>query len=80
MKSDRAFILAEIRRTAAQNGGVAPGRERFEKATGITQNDWYGKFWSKWSDAVREAGCTPGVYQQAYELDEIAKSLALLNS
>ena len=77
---DKGFILAESKRTAAQNGGVALGRERFEKATGIAQNDWYGKFWSKWSDAVREAGCTPDVYQQAYVTDEIIKSLALLNS
>lgn len=78
MRMDKAFILAEIKRTAAENGGIALGRDRFEKATGITQNDWYGKFWSKWSDAVREAGSTPDVYQQAYEIDDIAKALALL--
>jgi hypothetical protein len=71
------FILAEIRRTAADNGGVALGRERFEKATGIAQNDWYGVYWSKWSDAVREAGCTPDVYQRPYALEEITKALAL---
>jgi hypothetical protein len=75
---EKGFILAEIKRTAGDNGGIALGRERFEKATGITQNDWYGKFWSKWSDAVREAGCTPDVYQQAYSTDEIVRSLVLL--
>jgi hypothetical protein len=75
---DKDFILAEIKRTAAQNGDVALGRGRFEKATGITQNDWYGRYWSKWSDAVREAGCTPSSYQEAYDADHIVSALARL--
>lgn len=72
------FILAEIKRTAAENGGTALGRVRFEKSTGITQNDWYGRYWSKWSDAVREAGCTPNSYQEAFDTNQIVSALARL--
>ena len=55
----RDQILAEIKRIAAANGGQAPGLKSFESATGIRRHDWLGKFWSKWSDAVTEAGIKP---------------------
>ena len=54
----REFILAEIQRTASENGGDPLGRRRFESETGIKESDWYGKLWTKWSDALREAGFT----------------------
>jgi hypothetical protein len=40
-------ILAEIRRTAKANGGVALGRTRFERETGIRYGEWYGKIWNR---------------------------------
>ena len=49
-------ILAEICRTAAPNGGMPLGRERFFAETGIKEPDWRGKYWVRWSDAVRAAG------------------------
>lgn len=52
----KEHILAEIRRTAAENGGVALGKKRFLDATGIAESDWSGRYWARWSDAVREAG------------------------
>lgn len=52
-------ILDEIRRTAKVNGGAALGKRGFEAATGIRESDWSGRFWARWSDAVREAGLTP---------------------
>jgi hypothetical protein len=55
----RDQILAEIKRIADANGGQAPGLKTFESATGIRRHDWLGKFWSKWSDAVTEAGIKP---------------------
>ena len=52
-------ILSEIRRTTAENGGVALGKKRFLAATGIAESDWSGRYWARWSDALREAG-VPG--------------------
>ena len=45
-------IIGEIQRTAKTNGGKALGNQRFEAETGIKRYDWYGRFWSRWSDAV----------------------------
>lgn len=53
---EKQHILNEIRRTAKANGGDPLGRERFLTDTGIKQSDWYGKYWIRWGDAVREAG------------------------
>src|SRR5438552_10042876 len=52
----REAILSEIRRTAQENGGVALGKKRFLDATGIAESDWSGRYWTRWSDAVAEAG------------------------
>ena len=56
---DKRHILLEIARTAALHGGVTLGRERFFQETGIKESDWMGKFWARWSDAVKEAGGIP---------------------
>lgn len=75
---DRQTILSEIRRLAAENSGVAPGQDAFEKATAITQGQWRGKFWLKWSEAVSEAGFPPGRMQEAHSEDFLLACLALL--
>jgi hypothetical protein len=49
-------ILSEIRRTAADNGGVPLGIRTFGRQTGIRHTDWFGIHWRSWGDAVREAG------------------------
>jgi hypothetical protein len=56
---DKQHILAQIRSTAAANGGIALGRARFAQETGITEADWRGSHWERWADAVREAGVAP---------------------
>ena len=56
---NKQHILEEIRRTAKDNGGVALGTARFAAETGIGEAAWRGRFWARWSDAVREAGLTP---------------------
>lgn len=63
---NKEYILSEIKRTAAANGGVALGRSRFFQETGIKESDWSGKIWARWGDAVREAGFEPSQLQTAY--------------
>lgn len=73
---DRDFIIAEIRRTANENGGVPLGRGRFFKATGIKESDWLGRHWSKWGDALREAGFEPNLLQPRLADESVLESLA----
>lgn len=75
----RQHILDEIRRTAKTNGGVPLGFKRFEQATGIRHNDWFGKHWGRWGDALQEAGFAPNTLQDAFGDDVvIAKLIALI--
>ena len=74
----KEFILSEIRRTASENGGVALGRQRFASVTGIKQSDWYGRFWARWGDAVREAGYQPQKRKSAYERPKLLDHLRSL--
>jgi hypothetical protein len=53
---DREYIIAEIRRTAQEDGGVPLGRDRFTAQTGIRISDWSARFWVRWGDALLEAG------------------------
>lgn len=55
---DKAAILAWIKKSASENGGVAPGQEQLD-AIGVPKHAWRGKYWRRWNDAVVEAGCTP---------------------
>jgi hypothetical protein len=66
MMVTKAHILDEIERTAEANGGQALGRQRFYAETGIKETDWSGKYWVRWSDALREAGYAPNQFQPAY--------------
>ncbi len=73
---DKAHILAEIRRTSAGNGDRAFGSQRFEKETGIRKSDWLGRYWSKWGDAVAEAGLEPNQKREAYDDAYLLEKLA----
>jgi Meiotically up-regulated gene 113 len=75
---DKAHILREIRRTAQENGGVALGTQRFESETGIKKSDWFGRFWPKWADALREAGLAPNSLTAPIPLDELLEKYATL--
>ncbi len=57
---DRDFILSEIRRAAAENGGGSLGRLRFEELTGIRESAWRGRHWAKWAEATAAAGVESG--------------------
>jgi Meiotically Up-regulated Gene 113 (MUG113) protein len=69
-------ILAEIRRTAALNGGEALGKGRFLADTGIKESDWHGKYWVRWGDALREAGFEPNRLNAALSESHLLSSLA----
>ena len=75
---DKAQIISEIQRTAKANGGVALGFRRFEEETGISRYDWYGKFWARWGDAVREAGFEPNRMSEAYDDGFLLEKLVLI--
>jgi hypothetical protein len=75
---DRATILAEIRRAATESGGKSLGRTQFERLTGISEDVWLGKYWLRWSDAVIEAGFTPGRMQEAHPDEHLFECLAVL--
>lgn len=74
---DRDSIIAEIKRTAAENGGKPLGRARLEAETGIRPIDWM-KYWSRFGDAQREAGFEPNERTPAYDMSVLCRSLALL--
>jgi hypothetical protein len=56
MKSE---ILEHIRAIAKANGGKPPGMGAFEKETGITPGQYIGRYWARWSEALKEAGFEP---------------------
>jgi hypothetical protein len=72
----RDFIISEIRRLAASNGGAAPGEKKFIRATGIARSNWNGVHWLRWSEAVAEAGLLPNMWKQRTDRDEVLKALA----
>jgi len=57
MSVTKLYILREIKRTTQANGGTPLRRLQFESQTGIKRYDWFGVYWARWSDAVREADC-----------------------
>lgn len=75
---NKQHILDEIKRTAASNGGVPLGRERFFRETGVKPHDWLGKFWARWGDAIREAGFEPNELQTAYNEDLLIEKFIAL--
>ena len=75
---DKNQIIGEIQRTANANGGIALGWRRFEEVTGIRYYDWYGQFWTRWGDAVREAGFEPNRMSEAYDDQFLLEKLTVL--
>ena len=74
----KEHILEEIRRCADSNEGVPLGRERFERATGIKESDWAGKYWVRWNDALAEAGYGPNKLTTPHTDEHLLHHYALL--
>ncbi len=71
----REDILQEIRRLAVEAGGKPPGQERFTTQTGIRKADWLGRYWARWSDALKEAGMEPNRFYKAIPDDFLLQKL-----
>jgi hypothetical protein len=71
---DKEHILAEIRRTARENGNRPLGVQRFTAETGIREFDWHGKLWARWGDALREAGFEANTLVEATKVTFSSKS------
>jgi len=73
-------MLLEIKRTAAQNGGMPLGERAFAQATGIMRREWCPKLWARYSAAVSEAGFEPQQFnmEKDYEDDYLLEKYAKL--
>jgi hypothetical protein len=76
MAMSKEEILSEIRRFVAANGGTIPGERTFVNATRIKQSAWKGKYWVRWTDAVREAGYDPNEMTKRIPDEDILGKLA----
>jgi hypothetical protein len=74
----KTHILNEIKRTAAENGGIPLGGARFKAQTAIKNGDWFGVYSARWGDALREAGFEPNQLQGAYEKQHVLQKYAEL--
>ena len=72
----REFILQEIRRLASANGGRAPGQRLFARETGIADHQWYGRYWARWADALKDAGLEPNDWTVRLDSDEVLSGIA----
>ena len=75
---NKKHIIEEIKRTAKENNGKPLGKQLFENETGIKYTDWFGKYWTKWSDAQREAGYEPSKWKTGYDKNFLIEQLIFL--
>ena len=71
----KELILEEIQRIAKQSE-TPPGRQVFERETGIRMSEWYGVYWRSWGDALKEAGFTPNKIQGRFASDDVLRKYA----
>jgi hypothetical protein len=76
MEISKQEILAEIRKFVDGNGGEIPGERTFVTATRMRQSAWKGKYWARWTDAVREAGYDPNAMTQRIPDENLLEQLA----
>ena len=70
----RDHILREIKRLAAATG-KPPGSTVFANETGIGKKDWYGVYWARWTDALKEAGFEGNKFQGKHDSDALIRRL-----
>lgn len=62
MAATKEHILSEVLRLSQDLKGKSPSQAVFEDSTRIKESEWKGKYWTKWSDVLREAGLTPNTF------------------
>ncbi len=72
----REEIIAAIQQATANDGGKPVGYRRLETLTGITRGTWYGVYWARWSDALRDAGFEPNQASPAIDKDAVLQRTA----
>jgi hypothetical protein len=73
----REEILAEMKRTAEENGGKPLGTARFEQVTEIRKADWL-PYWSRFGDIQRDAGFEANQLNAAYDDAFLLEKLIVL--
>jgi hypothetical protein len=73
-------ILSAIRRITKENGGKPPGRVQFKRITGISEGTWSGRYWTRWGDALIEAGFIPNELSSSIPNDLLLEKFAALVS
>ena len=61
----RDEILKKIVELTDAANGVPPGKITFARKTGLSEGFWSGRYWARWSDAVKEAGFEPNILNPA---------------
>ncbi|MGH7138611.1 MAG: GIY-YIG nuclease family protein, partial [Pirellulales bacterium] len=75
MSITRTEIIEEIKKFVVRERR-SPGEREFVAATRIKQSAWKGKYWARWTDAVREAGHEPNSMTQKIPEADLIKQLA----
>jgi hypothetical protein len=74
---EKSYIISEIKRTATSgNAGRPLGWRRFRTETGIQQSDWFPHYWTRWNEAIKEAGYTPNQLSRAYARGDLLERYA----
>jgi Meiotically Up-regulated Gene 113 (MUG113) protein len=68
-------LLSEIHKYVATHKR-SPGEREFCAVTRIKESAWKGKFWARWTDAVREAGYKPNSLQQRIPDADVLEQLS----
>lgn len=63
--------IVEFIRQLAKTEGKPPGRRSFEQRTGISYTDWFGRYWTKWGDALQEAGFSANERNESLEKEDV---------
>lgn len=76
---DKQSILTEIRRTAEANDGIPLSHQAFSRVTGIAKEVWLGRYWSRWNEALADAGYIAEEAQPNFDDSYLIEQLIVLS-